>query len=132
MEKDLRKKAEKNYKAKRGFYVVASTFTAVSIILFVISTQIHSHRAKFWILFPIMVLALVLGIIYVATFGFSLKAFSNVVDYEEEQIEKEIRRLSNQRKNELPPGEELSDDDRLELKELERLQKKWYDYDEFV
>ena len=132
MENELRNKAEKNYKAKKGFYVVASTFAAVSIILFTISMTIHSHRARFWIQFPILVLALVLGIVYVSIFGLSLKAFSNVVEYEEEQIEKEMRRLFKQRKNEMLPGEDLSGDDRLELKELERLRKKWYDYDDFV
>ncbi len=132
MYEDLREKAKKNHKAKQGFYVVASTFAAVSIILLVVSMTIHHSIAAFWIRFPILVLLLVLGIVYVASFGFSLKAFSNKVGWEEEQIEKEMRRLYQQRKNELPPGEDLPEDEKLELKELERLRKKWYDYDEFV
>ena len=132
MEDEIREKAEKNFKYKQAFYVVATTFAAVSIILFVVSLTLVSVKAKFWVLFPILVLTLVLGIVYVSMFGFSLRSFSNRVEWEEEEIEKEMNRIYRQRKNEMPAGEELSDEDVLELKELERLKRKWYDYDDFV
>lgn len=132
MYKDIRKKAEKKVKAKKGFYITATIFVAISIILFVISLTVHNPFAAFWIRFPILILVLVLCIIYVSIFGLSFNALFNQKDWEEEQIEKEMSRLYRQRRNALPPGEELQEEDHLELKELERLKKKWYDYDEFV
>ena len=132
MQDELRNKATKNFKDKQAFYIVASTFAAISILLLVVSFTLINPIAAFWIRFPIIVLALVLGIVYVSMFGFSLKAFANKAGWEEEQIEREMRRLYQQRRKELPSGEELSGEDELELKELERLKNKWYDYDEFV
>ena len=132
MHKEIRKQARKRVKAKKGFYVTATVFAAVSIILLIVSLTLHSSVAAFWVRFPIIILALVLGIVYVSIFGLNFGALFNQRDWEEEQIEKEINRLYRQRRNELPPGEELEEEDRLELKELERLKKKWYDYDEFV
>ena len=123
---EIRKKAERKVKAKKGFYVVAMTFAAVSIILYVISLN-FSGWAAYWIKFPILVLALVLAIVYVGTFGLP---FSH--DWEEKEIEKEMARLYRKEPPALPPPEELSDEERLELKELERLRKKWDPYDDFV
>lgn len=131
MSEDLRKKAKKNHLDKQAFYIVVSVFVAISIILVVVSFAVGPGGA-FWIRFPILVMALIVGIVYISMFGFSLRAFSNKTGWEEEQIEKEMRRLYRQRKSELPPGGELPQDDVLELKELERLKRKWYDYDEFV
>ncbi len=129
---EIRKKATKKVKAKKGFYVTATVFIAVSIILMIVSFTLYNPIAAFWVRFPILVLGLVLGIIYVSIFGLNFGALFNQKDWEEEQIEKEINRLYRQRRNELPPGEDLDEEDRLELKELERLKKKLFDYDEFV
>ncbi len=123
---EIRKKAEKKIKNKKEFYVVAATFISVSIILFVIST-FFSGDVVFWIRLPILVLALVLGIIYVSTFGLPFKE-----DWEEREIEKEMARQMRMNPPALPPAEELTDDDRLELKELERLKRKWDPYDDYV
>ena len=84
--KQIRKKAEEKVKAKKGFYVVATTFAAISIILYVISLNFYGMVA-FWIKFPILVLVLVLGIIYVSIFGLPYSG-----DWEEEEIEKEMAR----------------------------------------
>lgn len=132
MEKEIRKQAKKNHRAKQAFYITAAVFAAISILLLVVSTAFESAQVAFWIRLPILVLSLTLGIVYVSMFGFSLRAFSDKEGWEEEQIEKEIRRLYRQRRTELPPGEDLSPEETLELKELERLKRKWYDYDELV
>ena len=132
MNKDIRKKAEKKVNAKKGFYITATVFASISIVLLIISMTLSSPAAAFWVRFPILVLALVLCIIYVSIFGFPFNMLLNRGDWEEEQIEKEMNKLYRQRRSALPPGEELNEEDRLELKELERLKKKWYDYDEFV
>jgi archaellum biogenesis protein FlaJ (TadC family) len=132
MREDLKKQAKKNHRAKQDFYITCAVFVAISIILLVVSTVFEGTAAAFWIRLPILVLALAIGIVYLSMFGYSLKAFSDKTSWEEEQIEKEMRRLYQQRKNELPPGEELPEEDILELKELERLKRKWYDHDELV
>ena len=122
----IREKAEKKVKEKKGFYVVMTTFIAVSVILYVISLN-FSGPVVFWIRFPILVLTLVLGIIYVAIFGLP---FNN--NWEEQEIEKEIAKELRMNPPALPPAEELTDEDRLELKELERLKKKWDPFDDYV
>ena len=130
MYEELRKKAKKRVEAKVGFYVVAMIFAAISIILLVVSFTVPPP-ASFWVRFPILVLALVLGIIYLATFGFP---FTNILSqsWQEEEIEKEMARLYKEERPALPPEEELSEDDRLELKELERLKQKWDRGEEYV
>jgi hypothetical protein len=132
MNEDVKKQAKKNHRAKQDFYITAATFVAISIILLVVSTVFEGSIVAFWVRLPILVLALALGIVYISMFGFSFRAFSDKTSWEEEQIEKEMRRLYQQRRNELPPGEDLSEEDVLELKELERLKRKWYDHDELV
>lgn len=132
MKDDIRKQAKKNHQAKQAFYITAAVFVAISILLLVVSTVFEGTGAAFWIRLPVLVLALALGIVYVSMFGFSLRAFSDKAGWEEDQIEKEIRRLYRQRRMELPPSEDISAEESLELKELERLKRKWYDYDELV
>jgi hypothetical protein len=51
--------------------------------------------------------------------------------WEEEELEREIYKLHRRKKRMLPPPEEISEEDRLELKELERLKRKWED-DEYI
>ena len=123
---EIRKKAEKKVQAKKGFYIVATTFAAVSVMLYVISLNFHGS-VSYWLKFPILVMALVLPILYVGIFGLP---FSD--NWEEQEIEKEIARQYKENPPALPTPEEMSDDDRLELKELERLRKKWDPYDDYV
>lgn len=124
---ELRKRAEKKVKGKKAFYILATVFGALSVILYVVSLQFWGWAA-YWIRLPILIFALVLAIVYVSIFGF---AFMDT-DWEEEEVEKEIARLSKISPLELPSGEELSEEDKLELKELERLKRKWQDEDDYV
>ncbi len=130
MYEEIKSKAEKKVEEKKGFYIVAMIFLGVSIILGILSTVIGGPAA-FWIRFPIIVLALVLAAMYFAIFGFP---FSRVLSasWEQEELEKEMYRLYQQKKGALPPPEDLSEEDRLELKELERLKRKWEDGSDFV
>lgn len=123
---ELREKAEKKVQEKKGFYVVMSTFIAVSVILYVLSLSFHGP-VVFWLRFPILVLTLVLGVLYVAVFGLP---FNN--NWEEEEIEKEMAKELKRNPLALPEEEDLTEEDKLELKELERLKKKWDPYDDFV
>jgi hypothetical protein len=123
MHEKLEKKARKKVEAKMGFYVVATIFASLSVILLVISFY-ASHPASFWLRFPILIFGMVLAIIYVSVFGFP---FSRVMseEWKEEEYEKELYRLYRQKRLPPPPPEDLSEQDQLELKELERLKKKW-------
>ena len=102
----------------------------MSCILLVLSFVIGGDAA-FWIRFPIMILAMVLGIIYLSIFGFP---FSGVLskEWKEEEIEKEILKLYKAKDFTLPDDEDLSEEDRLELKQLERLKRKWERGEDFV
>jgi len=123
---EIRRKAEKKVEDKKGFYVTAVVFAFISLILIVISLTVPA--GGFWIRFPILIFAMVLGIIYVSVFGIPFTGtLSN--EWEEEEIEREMMKMYYHRRRFLPPPEELDEEDRLELEELERLKEKW-EYDD--
>lgn len=126
MYKELRKKAEEKVEDKKAFYICAIIFPSISIVLLMLSFYLPG--ASFWLRLPIPILMMVLGVVYISAFGWSSSG-TIAEDWQEEEIEKEIVKRYQQKKAQLPPLEELSDKELLELKELERLKKKW-DWDE--
>lgn len=127
---ELRKKAKKKVEEKKGFYVVATIFASVSVILLAISLMIGGPAA-FWIRLPMLIFAMVLAIMYVAIFGLPGSGVLSQ-DWEEEEMEREMYKLYRRERMSLPPPEDLSEEDKLELKELERLKRKWEGSDDFV
>ena len=128
---EIRKKAKKKVEAKKGFYIVAIIFASVSALLLVISLMVGGPAA-FWIRFPMLVFALVLTIMYVAIFGLPGSGVLSQ-DWEAEEMEKEMYNLYRREGLSLPPPEDLSEEEQLELKELERLKRKWeHREDDFV
>ncbi|MEZ5044636.1 MAG: 2TM domain-containing protein [Saprospiraceae bacterium] len=122
MNKELRKKAKKKVEAKMAFYICAIVFTFVTVLLLMLSFYLPG--AGFWLRLPIPVFVMVLIILYLSAFGLpATGALSK--DWQEEEIEKEMFKLYQQKKAQIPPPEDLSETDILELKELERLKKKW-------
>lgn len=128
MYKELRKKAKKKVEAKMAFYICAVVFAFVTMILLMLSFYLPS--IAFWLRLPIPVFLMVLSILYLVAFGLPNSRFTD--DWQEEEIEKEMLRLYERKQFDLPPDEELSEEDRLELKELERLKEKWDWRDDFV
>lgn len=132
MYEDIKEKAKKKVEEKKGFYVLALIFLAVSIVLAVLSFMI-GYPASFWIRFPILVLALLLGVFYLVIFGFP---YSGILtpEWEEEEMEKEMFKQFKENIKNLPPADsdELSEEDRLELKELARLKRKWENREDYV
>ena len=122
MSEELRKKAKKKVEAKLAFYTCAIIFPSVSVVLLMLSFYLPG--ASFWLRLPIPILMMVLGVIYLSTFGWSSTGELSE-DWKETEIEKEMLKLYREKKAPLPPLAELSATDILELKELERLQKKW-------
>ena len=127
---ELKEKAIENLKAerakKRDVYTVGLIFTAVSIILYVVSLNFYNPVA-YWIKFPILVLALVFAIIYFSTFGFP---FLSNEEFTEEEIEREIVKIY--KSGHSNKGGILDEDERLQLREIEELRSKYDDDEEFV
>ena len=130
MIEDIRTKAVTKVKKKKAFYIVATIFGSISIILIAISLNFTSP-VSYWIQFPILILFLILSIIYVSLFGISFGRFMNE-DWEEEAIEKEMVYLYKNKSKTLPPPEDLTEEEVLELKELEMLKEKWGDRSDYV
>ena len=119
--KEIRKQAKQKVQAKIAFYICAIVFGFVSVILLMIGSYIPS--VAFWLKLPLPVFIMVLGILYIQAFGLPMnEALSD--DWQEEEIEKEMIRLYKKKKSLMPTEEDLSEDEILELKELERLEEK--------
>jgi membrane protein YdbS with pleckstrin-like domain len=122
MYQEIRKKAKKKVQAKLAFYICTVVFSFTAIILLMLSYYMPS--ISFWLRLPLPIFLMVLAVLYLVAFGFPSKgAFSE--DWEEEEIEKEMIKLYRNRKAELPPLEDSTEEEMLELKKLERLTRKW-------
>lgn len=122
MQEELRREAKKKVEAKMAFYTTAIVFAFTTVVLLMISFYLPG--VAFWLRLPIPLFVMVLCILYLSAFGMPNSGAMSQ-DWQEEEIEREMARLYRQRKAEQPPLEDLSENDILELKELERLKKKW-------
>ena len=122
MEEELRTKAEKKVKYKKAFFILTIVFAFTSLILIMLS--FYLSPVAFWLRLPIPAFVMVLSIVYLYAFGLPTSGVP-LEDWEEEEIQKEMARLYWQKKTQLPPQEELSETEVLELKELDRLKRKW-------
>ena len=120
MYNELRKEAKKKVEAKMAFFICAIVFTCATVLLLMLGITLPV--ISMWLWLPIPAFIMVLGILYLNAFGFPAKGTLSL-DWQEEEIEKEMVRLYRKKKAALPPLEELSESERLELKELDRLQK---------
>ena len=125
MYEEIKKKAKKRMEAKMVFYIIAMAFAFSAAILFTVSF-IVGPGAAFWLRFTILIMALILMFLYTILIGIP---FSGILSkqWQEEEVEKEMVRLYHQKLRALPPPEELTDNQKLELKELEKLSDKWED-----
>lgn len=116
-EEDLREKAEKRVKGKTALYIAAIVFSCASLILLMLS--LYLPGIGIWLMLPIPAFLMVLGIMYVSTYGYALST-DRSTNWEAEAIEKEMTRLE---------GLPNVDQDELELKELERQKERqaWKD-----
>lgn len=129
MYEDLRKKAKKKVEAKIAFYICCIVFTFTTIVLLMLSYFIPA--IGIFLMLPIPVFIMVLCILYLSAFGLPFTGEGSV-DWKEEEIEREMLKLYRHRKAQLPPLDELSEEEILELKELENIKRKWDYGDDFV
>lgn len=121
-DKDIYRKAAKKVKAKKGFLYHLIAYLGVIALLYVILSSSSE------VLLPVYIVALSwgigLGIHYLKTFGTQhLSALGFNPDWEEEELEKEIERISYKRElKERLRNEKglLAEEDRLELKQIEK------------
>ena len=129
MYNELRKKAKKKVQAKVAFYICFIVFAFTSVVLVMLSLYLPS--ISFWLRLPIPIFIMVLAILYISAFGFpTSRTLSD--DWQEDEIEKEMLKLYQKKKADLPPLEELSEEEMMELKELDLLEEKWYREDDYV
>lgn len=129
MYKELHKKAKKKVEAKMAFFTSVIVFSFVTVVLLMLSFYLPS--ISFWLRLPIPLFIMVLCILYLSAFGLPTSGALSE-NWQEEEIEKEMIKLYRQKRVQLPPTEELSETEILELKELERLKKKWDWGEDFV
>lgn len=122
MYNELRIQAKKKVEAKKAFYICTIVFAFTTLILLILSLAIPS--ITFWLMLPIPAMLMVLCVLYFSAFGLPGSG-ARSANWEEEEIEKEMLQLYRQKRAQLPPLEELSENEILELKELEELRKKW-------
>jgi len=122
MKKSLHKQARRKVMAKKSFFAIAIIFATVSSILLLLSFKFW-HSA-FYFRLPIIVMAGVLGTIYVSMFGLPVKGiFSS--NWEDDEVEKEMIRLYRKKRLAMMESdmEEIYEEEGLELEELERMER---------
>jgi hypothetical protein len=123
-EEEAYHKAKKKVKAKKGFYMHFGSFCATTLFLFTINFLTSPNF--WWFLFP--TLGWGIGIVshYIAVFGI---AGPSGEDWEEQELEKEMRKIKRQHFVEHEEENITLPDDELELKEFKKLRDEWEDKD---
>lgn len=125
MEDNLRKAAKKKVDAKMAFYTCSLVFSAVAVVLLILSVTIPSIAP--WVLIPLPVLAMVLGVLYFSAFGYP-GTDRNAEDWKEEEIQREMRKLQRRQKVADQANSPSAEVDELPLKELDALEVGEEDY----
>lgn len=129
MYKELEKQAKQKVEAKKAFFILSIVFSAATIILLMLSFYLPG--AAFWLRLPIPAFLMVLGVLYLTAFGLPATDGTSK-DWEEQELKKEMIKLYRQNKDQFAQEEPLTESEKLELKELERLKKESDLEDEYV
>ena len=123
-EREIREKAEKKVRDKKGFYAHLMSYAIVITFLFLLNLITSAH--VWWFIYPALGWGLGLAFHYFAVFGFGKLGDD---EWEQKELEREIRRLK--RNNHVVEEEEdiLDLNEPLELKEIEKEKRKWDDRD---
>lgn len=126
MYEDLRDRAianlEKRKKKVKAMQIVGVVFGSIATFLFFIR-YLMFIRDRPYMFIPIGILALVYCIIHTAVLGLP---FTNDRDISEEDIEQEVARVY--RKYKSADLEDMNEDERLELKQIEEVLRDGEDY----
>ncbi|MDA8972684.1 2TM domain-containing protein [Saprospiraceae bacterium] len=123
-EEEIFIRANKKVKAKKGFFVHFGVFCATVLFLFTIN---FLTSPKFWwFLFPTLGWGIGIVAHYIGVFGIS---DPSVEDWENKELEKEMRKIKRQFFIEPESKNVPLPDDKLELKEFKKLRNEWEDKD---
>jgi hypothetical protein len=123
-EEEIFIRANKKVKAKKGFFVQFGVFCATVVFLFTIN---FLTSPKFWwFLFPTLGWGIGIVAHYIGVFGIS---DPSVEDWENKELEKEMRKIKRQFFIEPESKNVPLPDDKLELKEFKKLRNEWEDKD---
>jgi hypothetical protein len=123
-EEEIFIRANKKVKAKKGFFVHFGVFCATVVFLFTIN---FLTSPKFWwFLFPTLGWGIGIVAHYIGVFGIS---DPSVEDWENKELEKEMRKIKRQFFIEPESKNVPLPDDKLELKEFKKLRNEWEDKD---
>lgn len=126
MKNELYQYAKERVQNKITFYVQAA-LTVLSSTILIIMSSVAPFEAAIWLMASV-------GIQVIALIYAYLKLVRPQIpqSWKEREIEKEMDRLSRLEKQLAPPADDLSENEQLELKELERLKQKWETGDGYV
>ncbi len=131
---DIYKRAEKKVNAKKGFFVHLGVFIAVGLFFLLMNIATFGEEGRVWFFFPLLPWSVGLFIHYFIIFGLPGTRILTA-EWEKEEFEKEVRNILYEEGPFLDaphePNEiELTDEERLELKELRELKRQnWDDKD---
>ena len=125
MNDELRKEAKKKVEAKKAFYTVATVFAGTAVILILLMFIIP--EIAFWLMLAFPALALVLGVLYISAFGYP-GTDSDAADWEEAEIQKEMAKIQRRQ----DASEAVTDPEPMELKDLEQVEQRMPNEEDFV
>ena len=124
MREEIYAEAKKIVQKKKRFYRHLGAYIAINAVFFLV---VFFDSGTFEWLFPASFWGIGLFIHYVSVFGFPGREGLGGSDWEQREIEKEMRKMGAVEDMEMP---EMIDDEELELKEMKTIRKdKWNDSD---
>jgi len=114
--------AQKRVQKKKSFYQILGVWAVTSTALFFIN--ILTSTGHLWFFYPMLGLGMAVCFAYMDAFGIPGRDKVLSPQWEDREMEKELRRIRQQEDNHptLP-------DEELELKEFKKLRKEWNDQD---
>lgn len=121
MRDKLEKRVRRHMRKKKAFLIIGVCYLGVSLILLFISMQVDPWD-RVWVNFPSLIFLVVLAIIYVSMFG--LRPMNDALYDEEDEIDEAVARLYEYKTRNQTIREDISEEVRLELIELQELKEK--------
>lgn len=124
--------AKKRVEEKKKFYQHLSTYVVMSIFFYMINYfgNLNSGYDRWWFYWPMLSWGLGLALHYVNLFGIPGIVEEMSPEWEEKQIQAELRRLEKKGMDITPPSPK--EEPPLELKEIEKRKRESWDDNELV
>ena len=121
--------ATKKVRSKKRFYRHLACFISAMFLMLSINIFTYNWHTGFWSIFPFVTWGSMILLQYLLVFGFPVSGALSE-EWEINQVKKELNKLDDTNLHK-DGYADLSMEERLELKELDRLKSKW-DSDQYV